>query len=109
MLMEANLNHNNTFVPKMIKWDDVLIKDNWHFDSITEPEIEEEKSNIEQVVQYPNGSIDLEFLRSQSFNQLSSSKKMSFSRPSISKSVEEGKVTLEDSERKLKGVDFSEN
>ena len=107
ILMEANLNHNNTFFPKMIKWDDVLIKDNWHFNSITEPEIEEENSNIEQVVQYPDGSIDLKFLRSQSFNQSSSSKRISFSRPSISKSVEEGEVTLEDIERKLKGVDFS--
>ena len=91
MLMEANHNHNDIFVPKMIKWNDVLIKYNWHFDSIMEPEIEEENSNIEQVVNYPDGSIDLNFLRSRSFNQASSSKSMSFSRPSISKSIEERK------------------
>ena len=32
---------------------------------------------------------------------------MSFSRPSLSKSVKEREVTLEDIKRELKGVDFS--
>lgn len=36
MLIEANHNHNNTFAPKIIKWDDIITKDDWHFDSITE-------------------------------------------------------------------------
>ena len=108
MLMEANHNHNNTFVPKMIKWDDVLTKDNWHFDSITEPEIEEENSNIDQIIQFSDGSIDLKFIRSQSFSQASSSKRMSFSRPSFSKTMEEDDISLEEIERKLKGLDFSD-
>ena len=59
MLMEANNNHNNTFVPKMIKWDCVLTKDDWHFDSITEQKYKEENPHIDQVIQFPDISIDL--------------------------------------------------
>ncbi|KAG5595040.1 hypothetical protein H5410_036272, partial [Solanum commersonii] len=49
MLMEANHNHNNTFVPKMIQWDDILTKDDWHFDSIMELEIEEEIQSLTKL------------------------------------------------------------
>ncbi|KAG5615062.1 hypothetical protein H5410_014886 [Solanum commersonii] len=93
MLMETNHNPNNTFVPKMIKWDDVLIKDDWHFDSITEPEIEKENSNIDQI---PICS------------QVSSSRRMSFSRPSFSITKEEDEISLEDIDKKLKWVYCSE-
>ncbi|KAG5595043.1 hypothetical protein H5410_036275 [Solanum commersonii] len=107
MLMEANHNHNNTFIPKMIKCDDILIEDDWHFDSITVPEIEEENSNIDQVIQFLDGSIDLKFIRSQSCSKVSSSRRMSFSRPSFSITKEEDEISLEEIDKKLKGVDFS--
>ncbi|KAG5595050.1 hypothetical protein H5410_036282 [Solanum commersonii] len=87
MLMEANHNHNNTFVPKMIQWDDILTKDDWHFDSIMELEIEEEIQSLT--------------------NQVSLSRRISFSRPSFSITKEEDEISLEEIDKKLKGVDFS--
>ncbi|KAG5610061.1 hypothetical protein H5410_021342 [Solanum commersonii] len=69
MLMKANHNHNNTFFPNMIKWDDVLTKYDW---------------------------------------QASSSRIISFSRPSFSITKEEDEISLEEIYKKLKGVDFSE-
>lgn len=108
MHMETNHSHDNTFFIKMIKWNDVLTKDNWHFDSIMDPEIYEENSNIEKVTQYPNGSIDLKILRSHSFNKVSSSRRMSFYTPSDIKYVDEREITLKDTERKLKWVWFLE-
>lgn len=36
----------------MIKCDEVLTKDDWHFGSITEPEIKEENPHIEQLIQF---------------------------------------------------------
>lgn len=37
ILMDAYL--NNTYVPRIKNWDDVLIKDYWHFDCVKEQEI----------------------------------------------------------------------
>ncbi|CAN4096990.1 unnamed protein product [Withania somnifera] len=39
MLMEANHEHGNTFVPRIIEWSDILSKDEWNFNSITQPKI----------------------------------------------------------------------
>ena len=108
MLMKANHNHHNTFVQKKIKWDDVLTKDDWHFYYIMEQEIKKENPNTVQIIQFPDGSIDLKFVKSQSYNQISLSKRISFSRPSFSISNEEVDISLEEIVKKLKEVDFSE-
>ncbi|XP_059288414.1 uncharacterized protein LOC132041739 [Lycium ferocissimum] len=121
MLMESNPEHSSTFVPKMIKWNEILSQDEWHFDAITQPKAEPESSAIEQVIQYPDGSIDLKFLRSTSANESSSgsrkscsrpstSQRKSFSRPSSFKPPEEvgenPEPLISEINKKLKGVDF---
>lgn len=63
-LADENHNHNYTFVPKKIKWYDVLKKDDWHFDSITEQNIKEENQHFDQVIRFPDESTDLKFIRS---------------------------------------------
>lgn len=116
MLMEANQEHSNTFVPRMIRWDEILSKDEWHFDAITQPRYEPESSYIEQVTQHPSGAIDLKFLRSNSQSETSSSRRMSFSRPSSSKPPEgsysnysnkSDEELIEELDRKIRGVDFN--
>lgn len=37
MLMEANQEHGTTFVPRLLKWDEILSNNDWKFESITEP------------------------------------------------------------------------
>ncbi|XP_070034473.1 uncharacterized protein [Nicotiana tomentosiformis] len=67
MLMEANTNHSTVFVPRLHNWNDILTSDEWHFDAITQPSTSNlERSQIEQVIQFPDGSIDLKFLGSSS-------------------------------------------
>ncbi|XP_070025069.1 uncharacterized protein [Nicotiana sylvestris] len=114
MLMEANQEHSNTFVPRMIRWDEILSKDEWRFEAITQPKYELESSHIEQVIQHPTGAVDLKFLRSNSISDASSSKRMSFSGPSSSKPPEEryksdksDEELIEELDRKIKGVDFN--
>ncbi|XP_070002975.1 uncharacterized protein [Nicotiana sylvestris] len=114
MLMEANQEHSNTFVPRMIRWDEILSKDEWRFEAITQPKYELERSHIEQVIQHPTGAVDLKFLRSNSISDASSSKRMSFSGPSSSKPPEEryksdksDEELIEELDRKIKGVDFN--
>lgn len=84
MLMEANPEHSTTIVPRLLKWADVNSNEDWKFESITAPQpIHPESNKIERVIQFPNGSINLKFLRSNSFNQASSSRRFSTSsRPS---------------------------
>ena len=115
MLMEANQQHSTTFVPRLLKWNDILTDEEWNFQSITNPlPVQTERSHLDHIIQFPDGSVNLKFLRSNSFNQASSSRRMSSSRPS---SFFRGET--EPSERnsaeetidkgKIRGVDFSQN
>ncbi|KAK4729573.1 hypothetical protein R3W88_022561 [Solanum pinnatisectum] len=109
MLMEANQEHSTTFVPRLLKWTDILADEEWKFDSITNPlPLQPETSQLDRVIQFPDGSINLKFLRSSSFSQASSSRRMSSSRPSSFQTREEedeDSVSQPD-HRKLHGVDF---
>ena len=78
MLMEANQEHSTNFVPRLLKWDEILSNDEWKFESIIEPlRIKPSRSTLESITQFSNGSINLMFLRSESFTQSSSSRRMS--------------------------------
>ncbi|KAJ8552789.1 hypothetical protein K7X08_020182 [Anisodus acutangulus] len=107
MLMEANQEHINVFVPRMLRWDETLTKDEWRFDAITPQKVEPEKSKIQEIVQHQDGSVNLKFLRSSSGN---SSKIFSIDRASSSKTREEDydeEALIKELEHKIKGVDFS--
>jgi len=106
MLMEANQEHSNTFVPRMIQWDEILSKDEWSFNSITQPIYEPESSYIEQVIQHPSGAIDLKFLSPNSTSEASSSRRMTFTKPA-SKDSKSDEELIEEIDTKLKGVDFN--
>lgn len=83
MLLEANHKQCTTFVPGHLRWNDILLNQEWHLDPITTPQpIELERSQIDRVIQFLDGSINLKFLRSTSNSQASFSKRMSSSRPS---------------------------
>ena len=111
MLMEANQEHGTTFVPRLLKWDEILSNNDWKFESITEPlPIQPSRSSLESITQFSDGSINLMFLISNSFNQASSSRRTSSVRPSSSKNQEDDEVSevskaLERS--KFQGVDFT--
>ena len=93
MLTKSKKEHSTTFVPRMLQWDDILSNDNWKFESITEPfPIQLSRSSLESVVQFVDGSINLKFLRSNSFRQASSRKRMSMDRLSSSKTREEDDI-----------------
>ena len=90
MLMEANQEHSTTFVPRLLKWNDILTDEEWNFQSITNPlPVQAEKSQLDRVIQFPDGSANLKFLRSNSFSQATSSRRMSSARPSSFFWVEE--------------------
>ncbi|KAH0752254.1 hypothetical protein KY285_005402 [Solanum tuberosum] len=63
MLMEANHEHTFIFVPRTIQWKDILFNNDWRFENITPPfASHSERSQIERVIQFPDGSIELKFL-----------------------------------------------
>ncbi|KAH0719990.1 hypothetical protein KY284_005020 [Solanum tuberosum] len=83
MLMEANHEHSSTFVPRLFKWKDILSNNDWRFENITQPfASHSERSQIERVVQFPDGSIELKFL--DNFVRRSSSNRRSPWSPSTS-------------------------
>ncbi|KAK4706389.1 hypothetical protein R3W88_034050 [Solanum pinnatisectum] len=110
MLMEANQEHSTTFVPRLLKWTDILADEEWKFDSITNPlPLQPETSQLDRVIQFPDGSINLKFLRSGSFSQASSSRRMSSARPSSFQPREEDEDSISQPDhRKFHGVDFSQ-
>ena len=106
MLMESNQEHNTTFVPRMLKWNEILSDESWKFESITEPlPLQPSRSSLESILQFSKESVNLKFHISSSFSLESSSKRMSMARPSTSK-TREG----DDSEQqgKFRGVDFTQ-
>ncbi|KAK4733716.1 hypothetical protein R3W88_007977 [Solanum pinnatisectum] len=108
MLMEANQEHSTTFVPRLLKWTNILADEEWKFDSITNPlPLQPETSQLDRVIQFPDGSINLKFLRSSSFSQASSSRRMSSARPSSFQPGRRMKIVLATDHRKFHGVDFS--
>lgn len=63
MLMEANKEGSNIFVPRTLVWNEIMSNKDWHFDAITQPLPSHiERYQIERVIQYPDGSIDLKYL-----------------------------------------------
>ncbi|KAH0773440.1 hypothetical protein KY290_010577 [Solanum tuberosum] len=63
MLMEANYEHSSIFVPRLLQWKDILSNNDWHFENITQPFASHyERSQIERVIQFPDGSIELKLL-----------------------------------------------
>ncbi|KAK4731465.1 hypothetical protein R3W88_024453 [Solanum pinnatisectum] len=112
MLMEANQEHSTTFVPRLFKWNDILADEEWKFNSITNPSpLQPETSQLDRVIQFPDGSINLRFLRSSSFSQASSSRRMSSARPSSfyprEKEDNPSDNSREPEQGKIHGVDFS--
>jgi len=116
MLIKANTEHSTVFVPRLLNWNDILSSDEWHFDAITQPSTSNlERSQIEQVIQFPDGSMDLKFLgsgsnltsRSCSFRRKSTVPSV----PSSSKPPEEGATSIpnvtNNDKGKVTGVDFS--
>ncbi|KAG5593552.1 hypothetical protein H5410_044066 [Solanum commersonii] len=63
MLMEANHEHSSIFVPRLLQWKDILSSNDWRFENINQPfASHSERSQIERVIQFPDGSIELKFL-----------------------------------------------
>ncbi|KAK4713657.1 hypothetical protein R3W88_019564 [Solanum pinnatisectum] len=107
-LMEANQEHSTTFVPRLLKWNDILTDEEWKFDSITNPSpLQPETTQIDRVIQFPDGSINLKFLRSNSFSQASSSRRMSSARLSSFYPRDEEDNSSKPEQGKIHGVDFS--
>lgn len=49
MLMEANPAHSTTFMPRRLKWTDILSNEDWKFDSMAAPQpIQQESNRIER-------------------------------------------------------------
>ena len=114
MLMESHKEHSTTFVPRMLKWDEILSDESWKFESIMEPlPIQPSRSSIESILQFSDGSVNLKFLRSSSSNPESFCRRLSTSRPSTSK-TREGDEQLYETEEvseqhgKFRGVDFTQ-
>ncbi|XP_015078502.1 receptor-like serine/threonine-protein kinase ALE2 [Solanum pennellii] len=77
MLVESNQEHSTTFVPRMLKWNDVLSDESLKFESITEPlPGQPSTSSLESILQFTDGSVNLKFLRSNSFGHDSSSRRI---------------------------------
>ena len=127
MLMEANHSHSSIFVPRTLQWKDILSNNEWHFENITQPFTSHPpRSQIERVIQFPDGSIDLKFLENPSMRS-SSARRSSWSpssscpsktthQPSSSKTFEdeEDNITIANSDiynskGKVTGVDFRGN
>lgn len=67
--------------------------------------MKEENPYIDQVIQFPDGSIDLQFVKSHSYDQISSSKRISFLDHHLHNKGEGGNI-LRSSRWKVKGVGF---
>ncbi|KAK4728986.1 hypothetical protein R3W88_021974 [Solanum pinnatisectum] len=126
MLMEANHEHSFIFIPRLLQWKDILSNNDWRFDNITQPfASHSERSQIERVIQFPDGSIELKFLdntirrsssnRRSSWSTITSYPSRTVHRPPSSSKTPE-KATEEDifiaesidySKGKVTGVDFS--
>ncbi|KAH0689011.1 hypothetical protein KY289_016369 [Solanum tuberosum] len=123
MLMEANHEHSSIFVPRTIQWKDILSNNDWRFENITPPfASHSERSQIERVIQFPDGSIELKFLDNPA-RRSSSNRRSSWSPstsgpsrpvprpPSSSKTPEEADDEIisvaDNSKGKVTGVDFS--
>ncbi|KAG5571278.1 hypothetical protein H5410_061044 [Solanum commersonii] len=84
MLMEANHQHSTIFIPRLLNWNDVLSSNDGCFESITQPfSSHSERSQIERVIQFPDGSIELKFLDN-SVTRSSSHRRLSWSSSSTS-------------------------
>ncbi|KAG5578675.1 hypothetical protein H5410_049302 [Solanum commersonii] len=125
MLMEANHEHSSIFVPRTLQWKDILSSNDWRFENIAQPfASHSERSQIERVIQFPDGSIELKFLDNPS-RKSSSNRRSSWSPstscpprpvprpPSSSKTSEEAdddEISIADNSKgKVIGVDFSGN
>ncbi|PHU04683.1 Polyadenylate-binding protein RBP47B [Capsicum chinense] len=106
-LMEANKDRSTIFVPKALVWDDILHSNDWHFEAITQPiRLYSEKSEIERVIQHPNGSIDLKFLGLDPSRHSSSRRSLS-TRASTSKPPESVDHERNEDKGRVRGVDYS--
>ncbi|KAG5619555.1 hypothetical protein H5410_004773 [Solanum commersonii] len=125
MLMEANHEHGSIFVPRTLQWKDILSSNDWRFENIAQPfASHSERSQIERVIQFPDGSIELKFLDNPS-RRSSSNRRSSWSPstscpprpvsrpPSSSKTPEEvddDEISVADNSKgKVTRVDFSGN
>ncbi|KAH0654227.1 hypothetical protein KY289_031905 [Solanum tuberosum] len=126
ILMEANHEHSSIFVPRTLQWKDILSSNDWRFENITPPfASHSERSQIERVIQFPDGSIELKFLDNPA-RRSSSNRRSSWSPstscpprpiprpPSSSKTPEEvdddENISVADNSKgKVTGVDFSGN
>ncbi|KAM3198755.1 hypothetical protein P3L10_034506 [Capsicum annuum] len=105
-LMEANKDRSTVFVPKALVWDDILHSNDWHFEAITRPtRTYSERSQIERIIQHPDGSIDLKFLGLDP-SRLSSSRRSVSTCASSSKHLEEQEGRNND-KGTIRGVDYS--
>ena len=63
MLMESNQEHSTTFVPRMLKWNEILSDESWKFESITEPlPVHHSRSSLESILQLQMDLLTLSFL-----------------------------------------------
>ena len=114
MLMESNQEHRTTFVPRMLKLNEILSNESLKFESISEPlPVQPSRFSLESILQFTDGSVNLKFLRTNYFGHESSSRRMCMARPSTSKIREGGEdlyKTIEVSEEqgKFHGVDFTQ-
>lgn len=67
--------------------------------------MKEENPYIDQVIQFPDGSIDLKFVKSHSYDKISSSKRISFLDHHIHNKGEGGNILRSD-RLNVKGVEF---
>ncbi|KAH0713633.1 hypothetical protein KY289_009592 [Solanum tuberosum] len=122
--MEANNNHSTIFVPRLLKWNDILSNNDWRFEAINQPfASHSERSEIERVVQFPDGSIELKFFDN-TVRISSSCRRSSWSSPSTScpsrpiprtpssskvpEEADDENISIADNNKgKVTGVDFS--
>ena len=63
MLMESNQEHSTTFVPRMLKWNEILSDESWKFESITKPLlVQPSRSSLESILQLQMDLLTLSFL-----------------------------------------------
>ncbi|KAH0677979.1 hypothetical protein KY285_025780 [Solanum tuberosum] len=122
MLMEANHEHSSIFVPRTLQWKDILSSNDWRFENIAQPfASHSERSQIERVIQFPDGSIELKFLdnkarrsslnRRSSWSPFTSCPSRPIPRPpsssKTSEEVDDEIPIVDNSKGKVTGVDFS--
>ena len=64
LILQTDLSHSNTVVPKEIQWKDISLSEDWILEGATQPEIPQPpKPNVQikDITQYSDGKVKLSF------------------------------------------------